>query len=219
MDAGLVSPGSNAPRGADSRYTTDRRRSGRSRSGGAPRSETPGRRSTVGATRPISTRPRMAPLRGAGCRGACGATRSVACGATTKDTKDTKETTILAQTASTGRLTRCTRDRCVLCVLCGENISEPEGELSGHEPRRPSPAAVARVELRRDFQEQIPFDGIPAADLEPAHRRVPGGGPLRTGDVVEAQTIAARGDIKAGTNLVARFNRGRGCAQRSADGG
>src|SRR5262249_39984995 len=52
---------SNAPRGADSRYTTERSRSGRSRAAGVPRSPTVGRRWAAVATRRSSTRPLIAP--------------------------------------------------------------------------------------------------------------------------------------------------------------
>src|SRR5258705_7962063 len=132
MTARPPSLGSNAPRGADSRYTTERSRSGVSRAAEVPRSAITGRRSTGVAARRISTRPRIGPGREAGTRPGdtgtaltCG-TKDTALTRGTKDTalrrgtKDTKATKVTKDTKANAAQHSVTQrfTLCVLCTLC-----------------------------------------------------------------------------------------------------
>src|SRR5437870_3504910 len=109
----------------------------------------------------------------------------------TKNTKDTKDTKV-----NTDKMSRTGLPLCVHGVLCVENISEPEDQLSGDKPRLSHPAAVALVDLRRHFHQQIALDRIAAAGLHPRHRRVPGRRPFRSSQFAEAQMIGARRHVK-----------------------
>src|SRR2546430_10932141 len=181
---------SNAPRGADSRYTTDRSRCGTSRGAGLPRSATPGRRSIGDVGRRSSTRPRIVPG-----RAAC-----VPCGTHTNDTTDT----------------RATQPKINPPRVLGEVIRlEPEHELRGRLRLHPfERTAVARVVLVRDLQQQIPLNREANPGFGARHRRVPRSGRRRAVEIVEAEVIQSRRDVESRRQLVAPLHGRRHRAQR-----
>src|ERR1700730_14994411 len=151
---------SKARRGADPRYTTDRTRSSASRAASAPRSLTPGRRSAWGTTRRSSTRPRMTPFRAA--------PSSFDERKNAKNTKALKDTKVRTdRTASrtalfpflcvvTPTFVSLVPPLCPLSPLCPLFFLEPENHLTGTQVLYAlQHAAVARVVLKRELQQQI----------------------------------------------------------------
>src|SRR6266487_7153354 len=86
--------------------------------------------------------------------------------------------------------------------------SEPEHQLSGAEVLdAPQDAAVPRVVLIGDFQQQIALEGIAGADFNSRDRRVPWRGGGGSGDVAETHVIDSGRRVQARHDLVAPFDR------------
>src|ERR1043166_1958308 len=192
MTACAVSAPSNAPRGADSRYTTDFSRSEMSSVGVAvPRSATFGRGSMGGGARRRSTRPRIVPP-----------LRPCALAPASFSTKGRKEST------------KVTISKTVFFTT-----SEPIDKLDGRKRRRRHASAVARVVLQRQLRNEVALNRIAAADLDAPDRRFPALRPRRADDVVEAEVVDARRDIQTGPDFVPAFDVRRLRRERLADHG
>src|ERR1700687_2304841 len=80
--------------------------------------------------------------------------------------------------------------------------SEPEHHLRGPETEVHRPSGRSRVVLKRQLEQQVPLQGIAAADLHATDRRIPFGTPRGARDLAEAQMVESRCRVQTRADLV-----------------